>query len=499
MKSKRLALVLILLPALFWGVGGAIAQDPEPAEQESMGSLDGPSPQALQPRQVPPDEGQPQQDVSVTATVSSRISYQGILREGGRPVTGSRSMAFGLYSDGGCTVLVQDLGIRAVSVTNGLFTEVLDVDQSQFNGQRLWLKTSVGGTDLDCLEILPAPYALSLRPDADVFGAVPGGSAIFAYNQATSGLSYGLRGDSDSTNGRGISGWARAVSGNTYGVYGASSSTLGIGVYGTATAGSGQTYGVYGISSSKESGSYGGYFSGYGGVYGRATGADEAGVYAYNDGAGPELVLGSSVGRIYSDPDIASSDIQIASNDYFEIKLDSDGDGEDADFYIRDKDSQIIFQVDESGFTSVGVLEIRGGADLAEPFESSTGEPLEPGMVVAIDPLHPGQLLVADRAYDRTVAGCVSGANGINPGLTMQQQGLAGKGAFPVALSGRVYCWADASAGPIGPGDMLTTSDTPGHGMKVSDQERAQGAILGKAMSSLAQGKGLVLVLVTLQ
>jgi len=52
---------------------------------------------------------------------------------------------------------------------------------------------------------------------------------------------------------------------------------------------------------------------------------------------------------------------------------------------------------------------------------------------------------------------------------------------------------------PIKPGDLLTTSDTPGHAMKVTEHPRAQGAILGKAMSSLESGTGLVLVLVTLQ
>ena len=35
--------------------------------------------------------------------------------------------------------------------------------------------------------------------------------------------------------------------------------------------------------------------------------------------------------------------------------------------------------------------------------------------------------------------------------------------------------------------------------MKVSDATRSQGAILGKAMSALKEGKGMVLVLVTLQ
>jgi hypothetical protein len=35
--------------------------------------------------------------------------------------------------------------------------------------------------------------------------------------------------------------------------------------------------------------------------------------------------------------------------------------------------------------------------------------------------------------------------------------------------------------------------------MKVTNSARAQGAILGKAMTELKTGKGLVLVLVTLQ
>jgi hypothetical protein len=35
--------------------------------------------------------------------------------------------------------------------------------------------------------------------------------------------------------------------------------------------------------------------------------------------------------------------------------------------------------------------------------------------------------------------------------------------------------------------------------MKVTDYAKAQGAIIGKAMAELQHGKGLVLVLVTLQ
>ena len=68
-----------------------------------------------------------------------------------------------------------------------------------------------------------------------------------------------------------------------------------------------------------------------------------------------------------------------------------------------------------------------------------------------------------------------------------------------MALSGRVYCLCDASYGEIKPGDLLTTSDTRGHAMAVADFTSAAGAIIGKAMTGLKSGKGLVLVLVTLQ
>ncbi|NHZ85272.1 MAG: hypothetical protein GWP19_05260 [Planctomycetia bacterium] len=156
-------------------------------------------------------------------------------------------------------------------------------------------------------------------------------------------------------------------------------------------------------------------------------------------------------------------------------------------------------KLDIVGTIRTTILEITGGSDLAEPFDIVSSEEIKPGMLVAIDSKRPGQLQIADSAYDRTVAGIVSGANGINPGMTMTQKGIVTDGALPVALTGRVYAWVDASNGPIKPGDLLTTSNTPGHAMKVDDYVKAQGAIIGKAMSALKQGKGLVLVLVSLQ
>ncbi|MCI0539999.1 MAG: hypothetical protein L0Z50_32740, partial [Verrucomicrobiales bacterium] len=165
--------------------------------------------------------------------------------------------------------------------------------------------------------------------------------------------------------------------------------------------------------------------------------------------------------------------------------------------YLIGTDPNAYVKLFNSGNVSVKTLTIRGGADLAEPFELSATD-IAKGSVVIIDDEQPGKLKLSKHAYDTRVAGIVSGANGVNPGISLQQDGVL-EGGQNVALSGRGYVLADAANGPIKPGDLLTTSDTPGHAMKVGDPNRAQGAILGKAMTALKEERGLVLVLVTLQ
>lgn len=155
--------------------------------------------------------------------------------------------------------------------------------------------------------------------------------------------------------------------------------------------------------------------------------------------------------------------------------------------------------LDVAGTATCQILQITGGADLSEQFNVQSSQDVLPGMVVSIDPQRAGQLMVSSKAYDRTVAGIVSGANGLKTGMMMGQSGTIAHGNHPVALTGRVYCMADASNGAIQPGDLLTTSALPGHAMKVSDYTQAQGAIIGKAMTALDSDTGMVLVLVSLQ
>lgn len=167
------------------------------------------------------------------------------------------------------------------------------------------------------------------------------------------------------------------------------------------------------------------------------------------------------------------------------------------DGYLNGSSPNGYAQLHTSGNLSVATLTIRGGADLAEPFEVSSGQ-VTKGAVMVIDPENPGHLKPSEREYDRRVAGVVSGAGGLSAGISLHHEGVL-DGTENIALSGRVYVLADAATGPIEPGDLLTTSSTPGHAMRATDSARAQGAILGKAMTGLKTGHGLVLVLVTLQ
>jgi hypothetical protein len=111
------------------------------------------------------------------------------------------------------------------------------------------------------------------------------------------------------------------------------------------------------------------------------------------------------------------------------------------------------------GAARVAVLEITGGADLAEPFAVMDAA-AEPGDVMVIDEDHPGRLKLSHTMYDHKVAGIVSGAGGLACGVMLGAED--GSGRVPIALSGRAWCKADARVEPIAPGDLLTTASCPG-------------------------------------
>jgi hypothetical protein len=257
-----------------------------------------------------PDDLTPPQGAALSVELRAGISYQGVLREDGAPVSGSRDMSFRLYADDGCSMLVDTIDLSGVAVSDGLFSVTLGVDPADFNGQALWLQVQVDGTVLGCEEILPVPYALSLRPGARVHGTVAGGSTLHVENAAADedaaavvgrttanyARNYGLWGETLSYRERSAGVYGRGDTNGTFGVLGESRSGIGIG--GRSIGGFGRTMGVFGVTDSSANGSNG--------VSGRAVGKDgeTAGVEGWNMGdgdgaAGVLAVADSTSGVIY--------------------------------------------------------------------------------------------------------------------------------------------------------------------------------------------------------
>jgi hypothetical protein len=266
-----------------------------------------------QDQQGPESETALEGEVSIEEIVTAAFTYQGVLSEDGAPVTGTRDLSFRLFSDETCTTSVSGIIQKLdVQVTDGLFSVDLAFTQDYFNGQGLWLSIQVGSTVVGCQQITTVPYALGLRPGATIEGTVD--EMLVIDNTNTGG------GDWDSLIVRNDSGSGEAVE----------VAAVNNGVASFASQG----HGVWGQTNSQES----------------------AGVLARGYYQGADLLLGGNNstatgddGRIHSDPQYPSSDIIVISNDAVSIYLDQDDGGEDADFYVYDKDGTLLFDVDESG------------------------------------------------------------------------------------------------------------------------------------------------------
>jgi hypothetical protein len=148
-----------------------------------------------------------------------------------------------------------------------------------------------------------------------------------------------------------------------------------------------------------------------------------------------------------------------------------------------------------------GDIEVTGdirlvNADCAEDFDIAGVETVESGTVMVL--CDEGTLKPSEHAYDKRVAGVISGAGNYSPGIVLDKQPAQGNRS-PVGLLGKVFCKVDASYASIEIGDLLTTSDNPGHAMKVTDPLKAFGSVIGKALRPLKEGQGLIPILIALQ
>lgn len=473
--------------------------------------------------------------------IGTAFTYQGSLNDGGAAPTAPYDFRFTLYDAaiGGNTVS-GSIELGDISVVSGIFTVELDFGVVPFSvAEAKWLLieirpgASTGAyTPLPRQKLNPTPTALGLSlPHSQVTNSA---STLFSMFNSGSGYAgefgssagmYGLVGRTSSTafQASGIFGEGLGASGNTIGVRGvATVSPNGTGLVGVGSAtgayivGSGPaSTGVYAFGQSR--GLYAENTATGPAIVARGAGVDTANatMSAANVGQGTAIyAIGNGPTRTRATLRLnnthADGQCEYAINTSTQSTAHFQNDGSGQVLWLQ-KDSpgnfiqafgsgETKFWVDQAGVTHTKVLEILGGSDLSERFDvASDDQAIEPGTVVSIDPAHEGRLVTSREPYDHRVAGIISGAGGVSPGMLMGQKGSVADGARPVALTGRVYCRATTANGAIRPGDLLTTSSIPGHAMRVENPARAQGAILGKAMGSLERGEGLVLVLVGLQ
>jgi hypothetical protein len=309
----------------------------------------------------------------------------------------------------------------------------------------------------------------------------PATPAITGQDASEAGGGTGVLGIS--TNGWGVHGQAQGTAvfgeslGGWMGVYGNSSSVaggagvmgeaVGVGVYGKSST----SYGVQGECTSETGG---------GGVQGKAFGPGVVG--ESRTWHGTFGTTASVTGGIGVRGEHTAGGFGISGE-----SLISGGVG------VHGKGTRLaaLFEGDVEVTGDIRLL----NADCAEDFDVEP-DASEPGTVVVI--ADEGRLRRSHKAYDRCVAGVMSGAGSFRPGMILDKQADS-SGRSPLAMVGKVFCKVDAEHGAIEVGDLLTTSATPGHAMAARDAQQMVGAIIGKALRPLPRGRGLIPILVGLQ
>lgn len=465
-------------------------------------------------------EPEPQSPATVEAAIASSISYQGrVTAAGGAPLDGTYPMRFILYNQEVAGSALWDSGTVNVPVDDGLFNVKLGVDQADFNGQALWLTIIVDGETLSPRqEILPAPYALSLRPGADIIGdAIPAADAVLAgYAPATGTAFY-----ADANGGAGLFGDSE----NSYGVWGSSNDSWG----GYFTSGGG--YGIRVNTNGTAHYDHGAYITAEGGYGVYAQSAQNQGVRGeagnvagFPRPLGPVGVvgIGSSRGTYGSSNNgsgvygtsIGNYGVWGQSANYRGVTGRTDR--SDSNYGLYTPDNLYSFNYHTAG-AMMAVMQNNGDATLS------------PGDVVVFSGVNRAvgavdgpvvQVSRADEANSTAVAGVVYSRfniDAIDPGLESPDDaaatmdvtpaGSAAPGEFVlVVVQGPAEVRASAVAsGSIAPGDLLASAASPGTAGRAAMtttggvETALPGTVFAKALETLDGDQEMIYVYVTLQ
>ncbi|MHC4697321.1 MAG: hypothetical protein ACYTFA_11310 [Planctomycetota bacterium] len=137
-------------------------------------------------------------------SVGTAFTYQGQLKQGGSPYSGTPQMIFDLYCDPAAGTLLGSVGPLGVPVAEGLFTEQLDFGADVFTGEARWLQITVKGTPLSPpQELTSAPDALALpglwTQQEPTSPNLIGGYSVNSVTAGVSAATIGGGGDSANT------------------------------------------------------------------------------------------------------------------------------------------------------------------------------------------------------------------------------------------------------------------------------------------------------------
>src|ERR1039458_4951239 len=310
---------------------------------------------------------------------------------------------------------------------------------------------------------LPAPPTAPAATRRGRLGRYCNPSGVGVFGQALATTSSGQRGVQGTAYGPGGVGVRGDATGNTAnssaGVVAVANGPIDTGLSAYATSTTGYTYGVLAIDDSA---------TGIGGFFiATSTTGSPSGIVVYDY---------SATGTAGSFNSVAGGNILIGQNN-----------------------GANVFRVDGTGKGYFDGGTTTGGADFAESV-AVRGDHVryEPGDLLALDPTGNRRLERSQDAYSTRVAGIYSTKPGILATThAMDDSRLAGE--VPLAVMGIVPCKVTAENGAIGVGDLLVASSHVGYAMKGTDRGRMLGAVVGKAMEPLADGSGVIQVLVTLQ
>ncbi len=441
--------------------------------------------------QGPAEGAHAPQGYAIQAAVSSKFSYQGVLKENGVPVTGTRDMAFRLYSNATCTTIVgTTISKPNVQVTDGVFSVELEVNQANLNGQGLWLAVAVEGTPVACQAILPVPYALGLRPGAEILG---NGTVLSV----------------SSTNDDALT------------VETASTTTHDAAIRGVASAASGLTYAVVGENNSTYQTAAGGRFSGNAGIWITSTGSGFGAVGVYAEGGDTGLYIGGpdSYGVRVTSAAGHSSGYGIHVDNSYGVGVFADS--------VKTSNEWGLYTPAK---LYVGTTMVTGGPLLLVA-QNGGAAALEPGDVVVAAGLGrafadgPSPVMLvrrADGASGQAVAGVVyslfvaeeevdehyakDGVETTTHWITHSAEGPVAPGEYLLlCVLGPCPVKADAGGGTIQAGDTLSVSGTQGRAARAKSLTLEgvsfypPGVTFGTALEPLEAGTGLIQVFVRLR